>query len=56
MKVVHANRIPIYSVKQQILTVNGVAGLQHPFTCIVAGSGCTQSRKTAWVKTLLENA
>ena len=28
--------------------------LQHPFTCIVAG--CTQSGKTVWVKTLLENA
>jgi hypothetical protein len=28
--------------------------MQHPFTCIVAG--CTQSGKTAWVKTLLEKA
>ena len=51
-KVVHANKIP--SVKRQTLTVNGVAVLQHPFTCIVAG--CTQSGKTVWVKTLLENA
>ena len=61
-KVVHANKIP--SVKRrtsklavmactQTLTVNGVAVLQHPFTCIVAG--CTQSGKTVWVKTLLEN-
>ena len=30
------------------------AVLQHPFTCILAG--CTQSCKTVWVKTLLENA
>jgi hypothetical protein len=28
--------------------------MQHPFTCIVAG--CTQSGKTVWVKSLLENA
>ena len=28
--------------------------MQHPFTCIVAG--CTQSGKTLWVKSLLENA
>ena len=28
--------------------------MQHPFTCIVAG--CTQSDKTVWVKSLLENA
>ena len=39
---------------QQTLTVNGVAVMQHPFTCIVAG--CTQSGKTVWVKSLLENA
>ena len=45
-KVVHANKIP--SVKRQTLTVNGVAVLQHPFTCI--GAGCTQSGKTVWVK------
>jgi hypothetical protein len=32
----------------------GSAVLQHPFTCIVAG--CTQSGKTVWVKSLLENA
>ena len=51
-KVVHANKIP--SVKRQTLTVNGVTVLQHPFTCIVGG--CTQSGKTFWVKTLLENA
>ncbi len=50
-KVVHANKIP--SVKRRTLTVNGVAVLQHPFTCIVAV--CTQSGKTVWVKTLLEN-
>ena len=34
--------------------VSGPGTLQHPFTCIVAG--CTQSGKTVWVKTLLENA
>ena len=28
--------------------------MQHPFTCIVAG--CSQSGKTVWVKSLLENA
>ena len=28
--------------------------MQHHFTCIVAG--CTQSGKTVWVKSLLENA
>ena len=28
--------------------------MQHPFTCIVAG--CTQSGKTVWVKSLLQNA
>ena len=33
---------------------SGLTTLQHPFTCIVAG--CTQSGKTVWVKTLLENA
>ena len=32
----------------------GSAVLQHPFTCIVVG--CTQSGKTVWVKSLLENA
>jgi hypothetical protein len=32
----------------------GSAVLRQPFTCIVAG--CTQSGKTVWVKTLLENA
>ena len=32
---------------------SGLTTLQHPFTCIVAG--CTQSGKTVWVKTLLEN-
>ena len=36
------------------MTTNGSAVLQHPFTCIVAG--CTQSGKTVWVKSLLENA
>ena len=34
--------------------VSGPVALHHPFTCIVAG--CTQSGKTLWVKTLLENA
>ena len=34
--------------------VSGPGTLHHPFTCIVAG--CTQSGKTVWVKTLLENA
>ncbi len=51
-KVVHANKIP--SVERQTLTVNGVAVVQHTFTCIVAE--CTQSGKTVWVRTLLENA
>jgi GTPase SAR1 family protein len=32
----------------------GVTAMQHPFTCIIAG--CSQSGKTVWVKTLLENA
>jgi hypothetical protein len=36
------------------MATNGSVGLQHPFTYIVAG--CTQSDKTVWVKTLLENA
>jgi hypothetical protein len=36
------------------MVTNGSAVLQHPFTCIVAG--CTQSGKTVWVKSLLENA
>ena len=35
-------------------SINTAIVLQHPFTCIVAG--CTQSGKTVWVKTLLENA
>jgi hypothetical protein len=34
--------------------VNGVTVMQHLLTCIVAG--CTQSGKTVWVKSLLENA
>ena len=33
---------------------NRCSVMQHPFTCIVAG--CTQSSKTVWVKSLLENA
>ena len=51
-KVVHAygNR----NLGQQTFTVNGFTVMQHPFTCIIAG--CTQSGKTVWVKTLLENA
>jgi hypothetical protein len=36
------------------MATNGSAVLQYPFTCIVAG--CTQSGKTVWVKSLLENA
>jgi hypothetical protein len=50
-KAVHAygNRNP----GQQTLTVN-VTVMQHPFTCIVAG--CTQSGKTVWVKSVLQNA
>ena len=32
-------------------SINTATVLQHPFTCIVAGSG-----KPVWVKTLLENA
>ena len=39
---------------QSTLLDNGLTALQHPFTCIVAG--CTQSGKSVWVKTLLENA
>jgi type IV secretory pathway VirB4 component len=35
------------------MATDGCAVLQHPFTCIVAG--CTQSGKTVWVKSLLEN-
>ena len=51
-KVVHAygNR----NLGQQTFTVNGFTVMQHPFTCIIVG--CTQSGKTVWVKTLLENA
>ncbi len=37
-----------------VSSTNGSAALHHPFTCIVAG--CTQSGKTVWVKSLLENA
>jgi hypothetical protein len=51
-KVVHA--YGTRNLGQQTLTVNGVTVKQHPFTCIVAG--CTQSGKTVWVKSLLENA
>jgi hypothetical protein len=51
-KVVHA--YGTRNLGQQTLTVNGVTVIQHPFTCIVAG--CTQSDKTVWVKSLLENA
>ena len=51
-KVVHA--YVTRNLGQQTLTVNGVTVMQHPFTCIVAG--CTQSGKTVWVKSLLENA
>ena len=39
---------------QSSIVVNGSSVMQHPFTCIVAG--CTQSGKTVWVKSLLENA
>ena len=38
----------------QTMTVNRAAIMQHPFTSIVAS--CTQSGKTVWEKTLLENA
>ena len=41
-------------VSQSSIVVNGSSVMQHPFTCIVAG--CTQSGKTVWVKSLLENA
>ena len=51
-KVVHA--YGTRNLGQQTLTVNGVTVMQHPFTCIIAG--CTQSDKTVWVKSLLENA
>jgi hypothetical protein len=51
-KVVHA--YGTRNLGQQTLTVNGVTVMQHPFTCIVAG--CTQSGKTVWVTSLLENA
>jgi hypothetical protein len=51
-KVVHA--YGTRNLEQQTLTVNGVTVIQHPFTCIVAGY--TQSGKTVWVKSLLENA
>ena len=51
-KVVHA--YGTRNLGQQTLTVSGVTVMQHPFTCIVAG--CTQSGKTVWVKSLLENA
>jgi hypothetical protein len=51
-KVVHA--YGTRNLGQQTLTVNRVTAFQHPFTCIVAG--CTQSGKTVWVKSLLENA
>jgi hypothetical protein len=51
-KVVHA--YGTRNLGQQTLTVNGVTVMHHPFTCIVAG--CTQSGKTVWVKSLLENA
>jgi GTPase SAR1 family protein len=36
------------------MATNGSAVLQNPFTCIVVG--CTQSGKTVWVTSLLENA
>ena len=39
---------------QQTFTVNGFTVMQHPFTYIIAG--CTQSGKTVWVKTFLDNA
>ena len=43
-----------HNLSQSSIAVNATTVLQHPFTCIVAG--CTQSAKTVWVKTLLENA
>ncbi len=42
------------NLTEQTMTVNRPAIMQHPFTSIVAG--CTQSGKTIWEKTLLENA
>ena len=51
-KVVHA--YGTRNLGQQTLTVNEVTVMQHPFTCFIAG--CTQSGKTVWVKSLLENA
>jgi hypothetical protein len=51
-KVVHA--YGTRNLGQQTLTVNGFTVMQHPFTCIFGG--CTQSGKTVWVKSLLENA
>ena len=51
MKMVH--RSSTKQVRQAVPLVNGSTAMQHPFTCIVAG--CTQSGKTVWVKTLLEN-
>ena len=43
-----------HNLSQSSIAVIVTTVLQHPFTCIVAG--CTQSDKTVWVKTLLENA
>ena len=39
---------------QSSIVVNVSSVMQHPCTCIVGG--CTQSGKTVWVKSLLENA
>ena len=38
----------------QTTTISRAAIMQDPFACIVAG--CTQSGKTVWEKTHLENA
>ena len=53
----HKKVVHVYGTRnlgQQTHTMNGVTVMQRPFTCIVAG--CTQSGKTVWVKSLLENA
>jgi hypothetical protein len=51
-KVVHA--YGNLNLGQQTFTVNGFIVMQHPFTCIIARY--TQSGKTVWVKTILDNA
>ena len=52
----HKKQMHSTSTDKRRLSVigNRSSVMQHPFTCIVAG--CTQSGKTVWVKSLLENA